>query len=95
MRPDLLRSAFSLSRREAELAALLTRGLDLGEAAEQLGVTRPTVRSQLAALFSKTGTRRQAELVALLTRYASAAERHAMDLRSDLADRIDRSTPIE
>ncbi|MGH2343524.1 helix-turn-helix transcriptional regulator [Segnochrobactraceae bacterium EtOH-i3] len=94
-RPDLLRSAFSLSRREAELATLLTRGLDLGEAAEQLGVARPTVRSQLAALFSKTGTRRQAELVALLTRYATAAEARTRDAQDDGDTRADHATPID
>lgn len=94
-RPDLLRSAFALSRREAELATLLTSGLDLGEAAEHLGVARPTVRSQLAALFSKTGTRRQAELVALLTRFAGAAEQQAADARNDIAERADRLPPIE
>lgn len=93
-RADLLRSAFSFSPREAELATLLTRGLDLSEAAEALGVTRPTVRSQLAALFNKTGTHRQAELVALLNRYAGAVEQDARDSLARADDRADRSDPI-
>lgn len=91
---DLLRSAFSFSPREAELATLLTRGLDLSEAAEELGVTRPTVRSQLAALFSKTGTHRQVELVALLNRYADVVEQEARDSLARSEENADRAEPI-
>ena len=41
-------------------------GQSLEEYASAANVTLNTVRSQLKALFQKTGTKRQAELVALL-----------------------------
>lgn len=60
--------AFGLSRAETALAALLGTGLSPKQAAEQLGVTYETARTQLKAIFAKTGVHRQSELVALLTR---------------------------
>lgn len=60
--------AFGLSRAEAALASLLGTGLSPRQAAEQLGVTYETARTQLKAIFAKTGVHRQSELVALLTR---------------------------
>lgn len=64
--PDatLLARAFGLSPAEARLAALLAEGL--APAAQRLGVTRETARTQLKAVFAKTATHRQGELVALL-----------------------------
>ncbi|OCC24447.1 hypothetical protein MB02_07685 [Croceicoccus estronivorus] len=63
--PDLIQ-LFALSRAEARLAGLLADGLSLEEAAAALGVTRNTARSQLQAVFAKTGTKRQGDLVRLL-----------------------------
>lgn len=63
--PDL-EQLFSLSPAEARLAQLLADGLSMDEAAVQLGVSRNTVRSQLQAVFAKTGTNRQGDLVRLL-----------------------------
>jgi DNA-binding CsgD family transcriptional regulator len=60
--------AFGLSRAETALASLLATGLSPRQAAEQLGVTYETARTQLKAVFAKTGVHRQNELVALLTR---------------------------
>jgi DNA-binding CsgD family transcriptional regulator len=54
---------FALSRAEARLAALLTKGYSLREASEELGVSLSTVRTHLKKLFEKTGTNRQATLV--------------------------------
>ena len=62
----VLRRFHGLTAAEAALAQLLAAGLDLDQSAERLGVTRSTVRTQLARVFAKTGTRRQAELVRLL-----------------------------
>jgi DNA-binding CsgD family transcriptional regulator len=45
----------------------------LEEAAAALGVKVSTVRSHLAKLMIKTGTRRQGQLVALLVRVAYLA----------------------
>lgn len=57
-----------LSPAEARVAKAVARGGGLAEVAESLGVSRNTVRTQLASIFSKTGTRRQADLARLLSR---------------------------
>jgi DNA-binding CsgD family transcriptional regulator len=64
--PAGLRDAFSLTDREARVAALLGDGLSLGEIARNLRMGPGTARNHLKAVFEKTGTKRQAELVALL-----------------------------
>lgn len=69
--PDLVARAFDLTRAEARLAALVAGGAAPEQAARRLGVGRETVRSQLKAVFAKTGTHRQSELAALLLRLAS------------------------
>ncbi|WP_331296092.1 hypothetical protein [Methylobacterium hispanicum] len=45
---------------------MLADGRDLGEAADALGVAVSTARTQLKAVFAKTGTGRQAQLAVLL-----------------------------
>ena len=60
----LLSVVFGLTSAEARLAAAICEGHDLHAAAANFGVSRQTVRSQLKAVFAKTGSRRQAELVA-------------------------------
>ena len=67
---DVLSAAFGLSAAEARLAQLLARGESVENAAQMLDIKPTTARSQLAAVFEKTGTRRQARLVALLSRLA-------------------------
>ena len=68
--PDisLLRSLFLLTLAEARLAAHLTTGRSLDQAAEKLGISSGTARAQLKSVFDKTNTHRQGELVALLAR---------------------------
>ncbi|MDX7953426.1 helix-turn-helix transcriptional regulator [Lichenihabitans sp. Uapishka_5] len=68
--PEMLQTAFGLTRAEARLAGILASGTDLSEAADQLGISRLTTRSHLRSIFAKTGTCRQGELVALLSRVA-------------------------
>lgn len=63
-----LRAMFGLSRSEARLGAMMVRGLGLPEIAARYGLSIATLRTQLKAVYVKTGTRRQAELVALLSR---------------------------
>lgn len=63
---DSFQYLYGLTKAEAKLAALLVEGCNISDAAEANRVTRETVRSQLKAVFQKTGTRRQAELVRLL-----------------------------
>jgi len=57
---------YGLTEAEARLVCLLLEGRGLTAAAKQLGLSRNTVHSQLAAVFQKTGTRRQGELLSLL-----------------------------
>ena len=64
--PALLREAFGLTDREAQLAALIGEGLELREIARSLTIDVGTARNHLKNIFVKSGTHRQAELVALL-----------------------------
>lgn len=67
--PDLaatLRHRFGLTGAEAGLALALHEGTTLRRLADQRGVSLNTVRSQLAAVFDKTGQRRQQDLIRLL-----------------------------
>ncbi|WP_407524703.1 helix-turn-helix transcriptional regulator [Methylobacterium oryzisoli] len=66
----LLRQVYGLTAAEARLAQTLADGSDLAAVADRLGVTVETARSQLKAVFSKTGTHRQPALVALLARFS-------------------------
>jgi DNA-binding CsgD family transcriptional regulator len=49
----------------------MLEGCDAGDCADRFGVSRTTIRSQLAALFDKTGRRRQATLLVLLAAVAA------------------------
>lgn len=68
--PTTLKLLFGLTFAEARLAFHLAQGRTPNEIAKLLRVSRTTVRSQLAAIFSKTNTKRQSTLVALLSRIA-------------------------
>jgi DNA-binding CsgD family transcriptional regulator len=59
---------FSLTPAETRLLGRLAMGDSIDAAASALGVTRPTVKTHLARILSKTGSRRQADLVALVHR---------------------------
>lgn len=61
-----LRSIYSLTKAEAQLAKLLAEGLTLTQASEQLNITRNTSRTHLKRIFSKTETNRQSALVKLI-----------------------------
>jgi DNA-binding CsgD family transcriptional regulator len=69
----VLIKTFQLTRREAALASLLARGIDLSDTASRLGIGIGTARGYLKEVLAKTGTHRQAELVALLLRSACMA----------------------
>ncbi|MDQ7247572.1 helix-turn-helix transcriptional regulator [Dongia sedimenti] len=68
LRLDLswLRSAYGLTDREANVAALLAEGLSVDAIAARLRIQSSTARSYLKNVLQKTGATRQAELVALL-----------------------------
>ncbi|PTQ66237.1 helix-turn-helix transcriptional regulator [Celeribacter persicus] len=59
-------SAFGLSRSEARLAVALCEGLSLAEAADRLGWTRETTRSNSKRLFARMGVRGQADVIRTL-----------------------------
>ncbi|MEI6162459.1 MAG: helix-turn-helix transcriptional regulator [Roseococcus sp.] len=63
---QLLAAAFGLTPAEASLTASLLSGLSLADHARKRRVTMPTVRTHLARVLAKTGSRRQADLVARL-----------------------------
>lgn len=63
---DFVVRAFSLSKAEARLLPLLFENRTPADIAETLNVKISTVRSQLSAIFAKTGTTRQQELIRLL-----------------------------
>jgi len=63
---EILRTLFGLTSAESRLALSIFEGNSLSEAAELYGVSRETVKSQINAVFSKTGTKRQGELIRLL-----------------------------
>ncbi len=58
-----IQSLFSLSPAEARLAALLTTGMSLNDAAEESHISKNTAKVQLKSIFSKVGVSRQAELI--------------------------------
>jgi DNA-binding CsgD family transcriptional regulator len=64
--PEILQALFDLSPAEARVAAMIAEGHSVSAIAETLSVKPNTVRAQLKAIFSKTGTNRQAGLVSLL-----------------------------
>jgi DNA-binding CsgD family transcriptional regulator/PAS domain-containing protein len=61
---QLLCALYALTPREAELVGLLLRGHTSSAIAEELEVSRETVKTHLKAAFSKTETRSQSQLVA-------------------------------
>jgi DNA-binding CsgD family transcriptional regulator len=69
--PARLQQMFGLTSAEAQLATSLAAGETPLEIARKSKVSRTTIRSHLAALFSKTDTNRQAELVALLNQVSA------------------------
>jgi DNA-binding CsgD family transcriptional regulator len=65
----LLKSAFGLTAAEARLANRLSAGEALERVADELQISKETVRNQLKSVFQKTGVHRQSDLVALLASF--------------------------
>jgi len=65
---EWLQHLHRLSPAEARLMQTLLAGDSLDDAADRLGVGKETVRSQLKAIFLKTGTNNQGELIRLALR---------------------------
>ncbi len=62
----LLDDLFAFTSAEARLAELLMMGYDPKEAADALGVSINTVRTQIKSMFAKTGVNRQTDLLKVL-----------------------------
>jgi DNA-binding CsgD family transcriptional regulator len=59
---------FGFTASEARLACVMARGIPCSIAAQELNISRETVRNRLKSIFAKTNTHRQATLVAVLLR---------------------------
>lgn len=66
LRAEPLMDSYGLTRKEAEVAVAIASGRSAEEIAQLHSRTLNTVRSQLKAVFRKTGTQRQPELVRLV-----------------------------
>jgi len=71
---DLLIQMYSLTPKEAAIAAKLSLGETVEPAAEELAIRYETARTHLRHIFSKTGTSRQTELLLLIARLPPAIE---------------------
>ena len=62
----VLSETYGLTQAESAVAALLGRGIGLGNAANRLGISINTAKTHKQRVYAKTGIRRQAELVRLV-----------------------------
>src|SRR5262249_1440368 len=60
-----LRIQFGLTAADARVALALLDGVNASQIAQRLGVRRETVRTQIKAVYGKTGVRRQGQFIAL------------------------------
>ena len=65
---EMLQGLFDLTPAEARVARIIAEGLGINAASSQLLLSRETVRTQLKAVFAKTGRTSQSSLAALLAR---------------------------
>jgi DNA-binding CsgD family transcriptional regulator len=63
---DGVAQRFGLSPAEAQVARLMAGGMERDAIAIQRGVTPETLKSQIKAIYQKTGCGREAELIALV-----------------------------
>lgn len=71
-RAEVIREALRLTEAESRLATVLFTGASLREAAESLGKSSHTCKTQLKSIYAKTGCRSQAELAKRLLLVAVA-----------------------
>lgn len=71
MPEELLQQLFELTPQEARLVVRLANGLTLDDIAEEMNISRNTVRTHLHNAFQKTGTKQQSALVSLVFRSIS------------------------
>ncbi len=61
-----LKQTYNLTKRELELCDLFVNGMNLEQVAEQMGLTRSSIRTYLRNIFTKTPCNSQVELMQLL-----------------------------
>jgi DNA-binding CsgD family transcriptional regulator len=69
---SVLQKAFDLTKREAEVMALIGGGQNINQISTTLGIAVETVRYHVKSVFQKTSTSRQSELVGLCLRLSTA-----------------------
>lgn len=76
-----LAQLFQLTKAESRLLAALVNGYSIEDYADEAGLSRNTLRSQMKSLFRKTGTNRQEEVVRQVLNSPAliAGERHNHD----------------
>jgi pimeloyl-ACP methyl ester carboxylesterase/DNA-binding CsgD family transcriptional regulator len=73
--------ALGLTAAEARLASKLAAGRQIVDASEELGISPHTARTQLKAIFAKTGARRQSELIGIMNRVSALGPTAEQTLR--------------
>jgi DNA-binding CsgD family transcriptional regulator len=68
-RNEILSALFGLTPAECRIALLVGDGKSLPEISAELGVSRNTLKSHVASIYSKTGTSRQSQLVRILSQF--------------------------
>jgi DNA-binding CsgD family transcriptional regulator len=81
-RPDVA-AAWALTRREAEVAHLVLRGLQNAEVAGVLGLSRSNVRNGLARIFEKAGASTRSELVFLAHQLSGSVSSQSLPAPAD------------
>ena len=65
---EILQQLFNFTPSEAKVAIALANGLSLDDIADELCVSRNTLRTHLRSAFQKTGVNQQSALVSLVLR---------------------------
>jgi DNA-binding CsgD family transcriptional regulator/PAS domain-containing protein len=68
-RNEILSALFDLTPAECRIALLVGDGKSLPEISAEIGVSRNTLKSQIASVYSKTGTSRQSQLARMLLQF--------------------------
>lgn len=71
-RAQVLMKLFGFTPTESQLAIHLANGMNIDDAAAELGMSRNTARAHLRAVFGKTGVSRQSGLVSLILKSVAA-----------------------
>ena len=68
---EVVQAIYGLSKSQAGIIEQITKGMDLAEAADALGVTKNTARTHLRRVYEKVGVNSQIELLRLIVSFAT------------------------